>query len=129
MGSLTIEASPVAISEFSIKIDRGVASHPRSGEWSDLNAPGKLTVTGTINRIMITDAFLDYVYGASGVPSVVDLVGAVTSGSDSVTITANDCVITSGEFKFTDANEIVSDPVTFIMHDPDNDLTIALGEA
>ena len=126
-GALSIETGSTAISEFSIKIDRGVAAHSRCGKYSDFQAAGKLVVTGTINRMMINDAFLDYAYGAAGgVPSVVDLIGAVTSGSDSITITANNCVITSGEFKFTDADEIVSDPMTFTMGDPDADLTITL---
>lgn len=123
-GTLSIEAGDTAISEFSIKIDRAVATHSRSGKYSDYQAAGKLTVSGTINRMMVSDAFLDYAYGTSGVPAVVDLIGAVTSGSDSITITANNCVITSGEFKFTDADEIVSDPMTFTMGDPDADLTI-----
>jgi hypothetical protein len=126
-GTLTIEAGATAISEFSIKIDRGVAAPSRIGEYSDFHAAGLVTVTGTINRMMVSDAFLDYAYGTLGVPAVVDLVGAVTSGSDSITVTANNCIITSGEFKFTDADEIVSDPMTFSMGDPDADLTIALG--
>ena len=124
-GTLSIEAGSTAISEFSIKIDRGVAAHTRSGEYSDFQAAGKLTVTGTINRMMISDAFLDHAYGTSGEATVVDLIGAVTSGGDSITVTANNCIITSGEFKFTDANVIVSDPMTFTMGDPDADLTIA----
>lgn len=125
-GSMTVGGVTVATAEFSVKIDRGVASHARSGEWSDFNAAGKVSVTGTIKRIMINDMFLDYAYGTAGVPATVSLVGAVTKGSDSITITANDCIITSGEFKFTDANEIVSDNVTFSITDPDTDLTIAL---
>lgn len=125
-GTLTIDTVATLISEFSIKIDRGIAAHPRSGYYSDYQVPGKATVTGTINRIMINDAFLDYAADMSGAQTSIDLVGAVTNGSDSITITANNCFVTSGEFKFTDANEIVSDPITFAMRDPHNDLTITL---
>ena len=125
-GSMKVGGVTVATAEFGVKIDRGVGSHPRSGEWSDYNAPGKVSVTGTIKRIMINDAFLDYAYGTAGVPAVVSLIGAVTKGSDSVTITANNCIITSSDFEFTDANEIVSDNVTFRITDADADLTIAL---
>jgi hypothetical protein len=125
-GTLTIDAgAATAISEFSLKIDRGIAAHARSGSYSDYQVPGKATVTGTINRIMISKTFLDYAADVSGASTTIDLVGTLTNGADTITVTANNCFVTSGEFKFTDADEIVSDPVTFAMRDPVADLTIA----
>jgi hypothetical protein len=125
-GTLTIDTVATAISEFSLKIDRGVAAHARSGYYSDYQVPGKATVTGTINRMMISKAFLDYVADVSGAQTTIDLVGVVNDGGgNTITVTANNCFVTSGEFKFTDADEIVSDPITFGMRDPDADLTIA----
>jgi hypothetical protein len=36
---------------FDFTVTRGLASGARSGKWSDLNKPGKVTVTGKITRI------------------------------------------------------------------------------
>jgi len=52
-GVLLKDGSPFAVAEYSVKIKRGVASHSRSGKWSDLKTPGKIDVTGSITRIMI----------------------------------------------------------------------------
>ena len=57
-GVVKIDGSPIAVSEFGFTVDRGTASHARSGKWSDLNAPGKLKVTGTIKRIMVDSNYL-----------------------------------------------------------------------
>lgn len=126
-GTVTIGAGATAISEFSLKIDRGIASHSRSGKYSDYQVPGKATVTGTIDRIMITKTWIDYASKRTDVSgAIINLVGKVDDGGgNTITVTANNCFITSGEFKFTDADEIVSDPVTFAMRDAHADLTIA----
>jgi hypothetical protein len=107
---MTIGGSGVTgLSEFSVKLDRGVASHPRSGEEADLNLPGKLNVTGTIKRIQIDTTYLANILAGD----LLLLVG--TNGTDTVTVT--DAFLTGGIFKITDAGEILSDDLTFAVKD------------
>lgn len=128
MGTITF-GTVTTVSEFSLKIDRAVASHARSGYYSDYQVPGNANVTGTFKRIMITDAILDYVFNATTKTStlfnVVGTLTAVTPDTGTVVVTANNCFLTSAEFKFTNANEIVSDNATFTMRDAHTDLTIS----
>lgn len=128
MGTATF-GTETALSEFSLKIDRGVAGHGRSGFYSDYQVPGKVNVTGTFKRIMINDALLDYIFNATtkGATTfnVVGTLTAVSPDSGTIVVTADNCFLTSAEFKFTDADEIVSDNVTFTMKDAHNDLTIS----
>lgn len=240
-GSVLYAGSPIAVAEYDIKIKRGVASHARSGKWSDYKVPGKVDVTGSIKRIQVdgellaallnatpatgaaetlhagltcpgsgaesitdmtdtsiasasrikltatggpvtgagtavligTDAngvetsevlavptlaensyatskntFLTLTHvalkevtmgagdtlavssitGSStvtiGEPKVFNLVGKVDDGSNHIYITANNCFFTDGEFKFSDADSILEDSLSFTMRDPDADLTI-----
>ena len=109
-GTLSIAAAGLTgLAEFSVKMDRPPATHPRSGEMSDLNIPGKLTASGTIKRIWADTTLIAYVQAGS----LLALVG--TNGTDTVTIT--DAFVTSGTFKFTDAGEIMSDDATFAIKD------------
>jgi len=119
-GAVTIGAA-FAVAEFSLKIDRSEATHARSGFYSDLKVPGKINATGTITRIMIDKTMLDHVLDGD----FFTIVGAVTSGVDSITATITNCFLTSDEFKFTDADSIVSEPTTFGIQDADSDITIA----
>lgn len=235
------DSVPFAVAEFDVKIKRGVASHARSGKWSDIKKPGKIDVTGSIKRIMvnaellkalitatpatgaaetlhagltapgsgsenITDmtdtiiasasiikikalggpvttagtailigtdangnaisevvtitalaensyvlstrtfktlthvALKDVAMGAGdtlevssitgsstatvGAPLIFDAVGKVQDGSDSVAIEMDDCFLTDGEFKFSDADSMLEDSMSFTMTDPDAGLRI-----
>lgn len=60
-----------------------------------------------------------------GPADVFSLVGSVVNGSNNVTITANNCFLTSGELTFNGANSIVRNPASFTMKDPDADLSIS----
>lgn len=129
MGTISFGTVSTA-SEFSLKIDRGVASHGRSGSYSDYSVPGKASVTGTFKRMMVSDAILDYAFvNTTGAATLFNAVGTLTAAgtgnSGTVVVTANNCFITSAEFKFTDADEIVSDSASFVMQDPVADLTIS----
>ena len=119
-GTLTVDAGPTAVAEFSLKIDRSEATHARSGFYSDLKVPGKINATGTITRIMITKDFLDDVLDAN----ILTLVGAVDDGTNSITATIGNVFLTTDEFKFTDADSIVSEPITFGVKDADTDIAI-----
>jgi hypothetical protein len=238
-GTLSVGGSEIAFAEFSVKISRGVASHPRAGKYSDLKRSGKLDITGTIKRIQsdavmlgrllnttaltgtagtmhagltldgsdttyaitTTDAqdsrvrltVTDYavttagtvtligtdingnnqtetiaittlaatsyvtsgkVWGtithatvvdvnstsggvlavaslagstnyAVGVSSVFDIIGVVEdSDGNSITITASNCFLTDGELVISDADTILSEPVSWTMQDPDSDFKI-----
>lgn len=240
-GVLLKDGSPFAVAEYSVKIKRGVASHARSGKWSDIKMPGKIDVTGSITRIMvnaemlkailtatpstgaaetlhagltcpgsgaesITDmtdtsiasasiiqlkalggpvtvagtailigtdangnevsevisvttlaenstvtskrtfktlthvALKDVAMGAEdtlevksivgsstatvGSPLMFDLVGGCEDGSNSVMIETDDCFLTDGEFKFTDADSMLEEPLSFTMKDPDAGLRV-----
>ena len=62
---MTIEIDDVAIGNAMVTFDfsRDIASHARSGKLSDLKLPGKLSVTGTLSRIMVDGELLGYVIG------------------------------------------------------------------
>jgi len=119
-GTLSVDAGPTAIAEFSLKIDRSEATHARSGKHSDFKVPGKVNATGTITRMMITKDFLDDVLDAS----TLTLVGAVDDGTNSITATIGNVFLTTDEFKFTDADNIVSEPITYGVMDADTDIAI-----
>jgi hypothetical protein len=50
-GVVTYADAALADAMFDFTVTRGLASGTRSGKWSDLNKPGKVTVTGKITRI------------------------------------------------------------------------------
>lgn len=50
-GAVTYAGSALAVAEFSFEITRAIASHARSGKWSDLNVPGKVSCKGKLKRI------------------------------------------------------------------------------
>jgi hypothetical protein len=50
-GVVTYAEAALAVAEFSFEITRGIASHARSGKWSDLNVPGKVSCKGKLKRI------------------------------------------------------------------------------
>lgn len=108
-GTLTAPGAITGLAEFGVKMDVGVASHARSGEASDLNLPGKLTVTGTIKRIQCDTTL----FQAISTRALIALTG--TNGTDTITIT--DAFYTGGTWKFTDAGEIMSDDITFAVKD------------
>lgn len=62
-GTLEIDDVAFALSEFTVRVVRNVASHARSGHWSALKLPGTVDVTGTLSRIMIDGQLLGYVIG------------------------------------------------------------------
>lgn len=50
-GVVTYAGSTLAGAIFDFEVDRGTVSFPRSGKWSDLNKPGKVSAKGSIKRI------------------------------------------------------------------------------
>lgn len=50
-GAVTYAGAALAVAEFDFEVTRGVTSHARSGKWSDLNVPGKVSCKGKLKRI------------------------------------------------------------------------------
>jgi hypothetical protein len=50
-GVVTYADAALASAMFDFTVTRGLATGTRSGKWSDLNKPGKVTITGRITRI------------------------------------------------------------------------------
>jgi len=50
-GAVTYAGASLAVAEFDFEITREIASHARSGYWSDLNVPGKVSCKGKLKRI------------------------------------------------------------------------------
>jgi hypothetical protein len=113
-GTLTLGAVPIVVlAEFSVKVGRSEATHPRSGEESDISVPGKLSASGTIQRIQDDAELLQHVLDGD----LFELVGKLTKAAKVITVTVEDAYMTSGEFKFTHAGEVASDNATFAIHD------------
>jgi hypothetical protein len=66
-GTIEIDASPVAASEFDVKVSRGTATAKRANKWSDLCKPGKVSITGSIKSIMVDGSLLGMIF--SGTPT------------------------------------------------------------
>lgn len=138
-GEMTFKGGAVAIGEFAVKITRNVASHARSGKYSDLKKAGKVNFSGTIKRMMIGGELMESLIG-TGDPSSNATAGAVSVGaattftfvgkvetsddSSNVTITAANCFFTDGGFTVADADGIIEEPMSFVMEDEDTDLTV-----
>ena len=59
-----------------------------------------------------------------GPADMFSLVGSVAKGSNNVTMSLDNCFLTSGELTFDSANSIVRNPATFTMQDPDAGLSL-----
>ena len=59
-----------------------------------------------------------------GPADVFKLVGSVVKGENNVTMSLDNCFLTSGELTFDSANSIVRNPATFTMQDPDAGLSL-----
>jgi len=79
----------IAISEFGVDITRGVAAHPRSGHWSDFQVPGKVSLAGTLKRIMIDGSLLGYVVGDTAATGGADTLhaGLTAPGAEGESVT------------------------------------------
>lgn len=123
----------VAIADFSIKFERGVASYPRVGKYGDFNVSGKMKVTGELKCMMIDGKLLANVAGAStaeiaagawadiGVATDFKLEGILDVTGHHITLAH--CFFTGGDFHFTDADAIVDETFSFIVRDPDVDVS------
>ena len=124
-GVVEIATVAVAVADFSIKFERGVASYARVGKYGDFNVSGKMKVTGELKRMMIDGALLAKVVGAStaeaaagawadiGVATSFTLEGILDTTGHHITL--KNCFFTGGNFAFKDADEIVEEVFPFIV--------------
>lgn len=131
-GVVTIDGSTLAVAEFSVKFERGVASYERVGYDSDFNTSGKLKVTGELKRMTVDGAMLARVVGEDvdgawtsiGKAKLFRLVGEQENADASGNyIYLDDCFLTAGDFKFSDADTIIDESLPFIVTDPDSDVS------
>ena len=128
-GVVEIDDVPVAVADFSIKFERGVASYARVGKYGDFNVSGKLKVTGVLKRMMINGKLLAMVAGedvdgtwaAIGKAKDFKLEGILDTTGHQITLAH--CFFTGGNFAFTDADSIVDEELPFIVRDPDVDVS------
>ena len=84
-GAVTYAGAPLAVAEFSFDITRGIASHARSGKWSDLNVPGKVSCKGKLKRIQLNADLIMAAMNATpatGTPTVLLATSTVLDASD-----------------------------------------------
>lgn len=84
-GAVTYDGAPIAVAEFSFEITRGIASHARSGKWSDLNVPGKVSCKGKLKRIQTNANLIQAMMNATpvtGTATVLLATSTVLDGSD-----------------------------------------------
>ena len=66
-GAVTYGVAALAVAEFGFDITRAVTSHARSGKWSDLNVPGKLSCKGKLKRIQLNADLIQAMLNATPV--------------------------------------------------------------
>lgn len=138
-GVLTFDASNVAVGEFTVKITRNVASHARSGKYSDLKKAGKVSFAGTIKRMILSGNLLECLIGTGdpsknttagpisvGAATVFDFCGKVETSDDlsNIQIDASNCFFVDGGFPVGDADGIIEESLSFVMQDEDADLYV-----
>jgi len=111
--SEAIEVPPLAINEY-------VTSRTKFLTVTHATLIGGVQEGGTLR--------VDSVAGSAsivvGPADVFSLVGSVVKGSNNVTMSLDNCFLTSGELTFDSANSIVRNPATFTMQDPDAGLSL-----
>lgn len=132
-GVVEIDGTAVAVADFSIKFERGIASYARMGKYGDFNVSGKMKVSGELKRMMINGDLLAMVAGAStaeiaagawagiGVAKEFKLEGILDTTGHHITLAK--CFFTGGNFAFTDADSILEETFPFIVRDPDVDVS------
>lgn len=75
-------------------------------------------VDSTGNGLLKVDSVAGSANYSVGRPAYFKLKGELDDGTTVTYVEANNCFLTEGEFKFTDADEIVEDNLSFTMEDP-----------
>lgn len=103
-GAVTYAGAVLAVAEFSFEITRGIASHARSGKYSDLNVPGKLSCKGKLKRIQTNADLLMAALNATpvtGTATVLLATSTVLNASDFYEAMTNTTPGTASRIKVT----------------------------
>lgn len=113
-GVVTYAGAPLAVGEFDFEITRGIATQARSGKWSDLNVPGKVSCKGKLKRIQknadliqammsstpttgeTATAHAGLTYPGSGAENITDMTDTAPSSPSRVRLQALTAAITTG---------------------------------
>jgi len=113
-GAVTYAGAAFAVAEFDFEITRGIATHARSGKWSDLNVPGKVSCKGKLKRIQVdanliqammnatpttgetATAHAGLTYPGSGSENITDMTDTTPSSPSRVRLQALTAPITTG---------------------------------
>jgi len=133
-GTITIDGKAFALAEFTVKFERTIATYKPVGEYSEFNVGTTVKVTGELKRMMIDGSMNARLLGgdadgsgnisAIGAVRMFDLVGKLTNADSSHnTIYLSNCIPTTNDFAFSDADTIVEEPIAFIVQNPKSDVS------
>jgi len=143
-GIIKVNSVPVAAGAFSIEFERSIAAFARSGYYSDYNLPGKLSCTGTIDRMLVDGALMGMVLATPTAGSVsvlhagispptaalntITTMTAEDSTSDLIKLTALTAAVTATgrvELYGTDVNDVQQVEIIDIYEMAINDVIIS----
>lgn len=127
MGTITVGGVALADVQYDVKWKRSTVSHSRGGKHSDLNLPGKLTVTTKIKKALVyADVAKTLGYSLTDTPisgSAETLLAAshVLDGTDNYEDMADDTIATPSRIRYTLATAaiVTGGTITIIGEDAD----------
>lgn len=132
-GTITVDDKEFALAEFTVKFERTIATYKPVGEYSEFNVGTTVKVTGELKRMMIDGSMNARLLGgdrdgsgnisAIGAVRMFSLVGKLETDSSHNTIYLKNCIPTTNDFAFSDADTIVEEPIAFIVHNPKSDVS------
>ena len=118
-GTVSYAGSTIAVAEFDVKIKRGVASHARSGKWSDYKLPGKIDVTGSMKRILTDGELLAALLNATPATGAAETLHAGLTcpgdGSENITVMTDTSIASASRIKLTATGGAVTGAGTAIL--------------
>jgi len=118
-GTVVYAGSTIAVAEFDVKIKRGVASHARSGKWSDYKLPGKIDVTGSIKRILTDGELLAALLNATPATGAAEVLHTGLtcpgSGSENIADMTDTSIASASRIKLTATEGAVTGAGTAIL--------------
>lgn len=109
-GAVLINDIPIAYSEFSVKQTRNSVTIKRGGKYSDINAPGKLGISGSITKCMINSEYMEMAFNSTsstGTDAVLDDAMTFTGILEALAPSTINC-ITPSRIKLTVTNGAVT---------------------
>jgi hypothetical protein len=103
----------------------GVGEYVTSSKvFATLTHVSLFTVDSAENGTLVVTSIAGSSAYTPGAAATFNLVGKVKNGTETITVTCNNCFLTDGEFTISDADTILSEPLSFTVQDPDADFSI-----